>query len=220
MRQQRLQRLAAVEQGDLPVHWPAQRSGSLPGRGGMGEDRPAVCLVLLHPLHVAPLQLLPQLTDAVGQPVAAHGLEQILEGTLANGLLGVGKIRKGADQHNLHGQGGLMDAAEQLQAAEPGHADIGDNDLRRLKLNLLPGCAGVVELPGDLKAQLLPVQQALQADHGPGLVVNQKNPVHAFPPYHGCRRARRCARWCPGPGCCRWQSPAHRRRTGAIGGRC
>ncbi len=76
------------------------------------------------------LNLARQLVDGLGQLGAAQRLEQVKIHAQGNGLLGVFKIIKTADDDNLDPRHHGLEMAHQLKSVQKGHFNIRQQDIR------------------------------------------------------------------------------------------
>ena len=72
-----------------------------------------------------------------GQLRILDGLEYVADDPVGQGLLGVGKFREAADDDGLDVPVHLVDLLAEGQAVQLRHADVGDDNIYRILLNVL-----------------------------------------------------------------------------------
>ena len=146
------------------------------------QDRQALLIAAAQDLQVLALgplgiQLVPQLAQYLGQFGGVDGLEDILRHVHADGLLGIFKVVKAGEHHELGGRQPLGQDAAQLQAVHEGHLDIGEHHVGPELLGQLQRVLAVFRLPHQGEAQSRPVHFPADAHPDILLVVHQEHTI-------------------------------------------
>jgi hypothetical protein len=132
-----------------------------------------------------PADLPADLRQRLRQLPHADGLEQIADDIILNGFLGIGKVIIAAQEGDLRQRPQLAHLLGQTHAADIGHADVRQQQIRLQLLDELQGIKAVSGAPDEAEADLLPRDHAAHRLAELRLVIRHDH-GQQFLLLHGC----------------------------------
>ena len=163
-----------------PVHPALQQ----PGEKEAAQHRQTLLIAIPQGLLVLPLrpfgvQLLLELLQHRRKLRGVDGLEDVLRDVHPHRLLGVLKIVKAGEHHELGPRQPLGQNAAQLQPVHKGHLDIRQDHVRLHGLRQFQGVPAVFRLAHQFKSQAAPVHFPTDAHPDVLLVIHQQHLIEA-----------------------------------------